>query len=67
MNDNWVTSPAHMAVPGNIYHTAMSSDDQRECQPKTTENLDDGLLFCLIFGLVLVLAFCIGFPPKENR
>lgn len=67
MNDNFVTSPAYMAVPGNVYNTILMDDEPRqECQPKTTENLGDGLLFCLIFGLVLVLGFCIKFPPKEN-
>ena len=67
MNDNFVTSQAYMAVPVNVYNTILMDGDQRECQPKTTENLGEGLLFCLIIGLVMVLVFCIKFPPRENR
>lgn len=69
MNGNWTTNPAYMAVPGNVYHTALD-DSPRQERPHGqygNEMADEGLLFCLVFGALMVLAFFIEMSNGGNK
>ncbi len=62
MNENWVTSPAYMAVPGNIYNTILMDEEPRqECHPNQGNDFADvGLLICLVVFVVMWVVFFIG-------
>lgn len=59
-----LTSPAYMAVPGNIYNTVlMDDDDENDGLSRYDTNnyvAGDGLLVSLVVLAALTLAFFIG-------
>ena len=55
MNDNIITSPAYMAVPGNIYNTILMDDNDNEhCPANSNVKGEDALGAVLIFGAVFI-------------
>ena len=61
--NNILTSPAYMAVPGNIYNTVLMDDDENDglsCYDTNNYVAGDGLLVCLVVLAALTLAFFIG-------
>ncbi len=70
MNGNWTTNPAYMAVQGNVYHAALDDSPRQERPPGQYDNNEmtaEGLLFCLVFGALMVLAFFIGMSNGGNK
>lgn len=58
MNDNIITSPAYMAVPGNIYNTILM-DDNNEHQQVRQEVNGDVLCATLIVSAIFVAILCL--------
>lgn len=57
-NDNIITSPAYMAVPGNIYNTILM-DDNNEHQQARQEVNGDALCVFLIVGAIFIAILCL--------
>lgn len=54
MNDNIITSPAYMAVPGNIYNTILMSDDEDSaCGQIVGKDVAICLGICLLFSAIV--------------
>lgn len=58
-NDNIITSPAYMAVPGNIYNTILM-DDKDNCACRGNEQVNgDAVCAFLIVCAVFVAVLCL--------
>ena len=56
MNDNIITSPAYMAVPGNIYNTILMDDEDFTCgQNQAIDGKDVAICLgiCLLFSAIV--------------
>ena len=70
MDDNIITSPAYMAVPGNIYNTIlMDDDDNDELSHYNTNNDACGVAIFLgvcIFIVAIISGVWFGIMHKEG-
>ena len=58
MNDNIITSPAYMAVPGNIYNTILMDDnDEHHCG--NSEVNGDAIEAFFIICAAFIAIFCL--------
>lgn len=57
MNDNIITSPAYMAVPGNIYNTILMDDDEGSAcgrnQAIDGKDVAICLGICILFSVII--------------
>ena len=71
MNNNIITSPAYMAVPGNIYNTIlMDDDDENDGLSRYNTNNDTGdvaiILGICIFIVAIISGAWFGIMHKEG-
>ena len=54
-NDNIITSPAYMAVPGNIYNTILMDDDNKGCACGQIDGKDVAICLgvCLLVSVII--------------
>lgn len=57
-NDNIITSPAYMAVPGNIYNTILMDDDNGHQQARQEVN-GDAICVFLIVSAIFIAILCL--------
>ena len=69
MNTDIITSPAYMAVPGNIYNTILMDDDKDPawCQNQALDGKDVAICIgiCLLF-VVIVAGSWLWIMHKEG-
>ena len=70
MNNNIITSPAYMAVPGNIYNTVLMDDDENDELYSYNTNNDTGdvaiILGICIFIVAIISGVWVGIMHKEG-
>ena len=70
MNNNILTSPAYMAVPGNIYNTVLMDDDENDELSRYNTNNDTGdvaiILGICLFIVAIISGVWFGIMHKEG-
>lgn len=59
-NNNIITSPAYMAVPGNIYNTILMDDDDDEVPAYGQNQAIDGKDVAICIGICLLFSAIIS-------